>query len=118
LWVACHDIAGTIAAALPRFLALRSSKMRRIGSRSPLPPSPARRAPLELNDQAPVFSIRLKTARWRSPISTPGDSDHPIVVEKVQARDGVTGHGVRYVLGFSLVAIVVVFGAIYFAYFG
>jgi hypothetical protein len=37
------------------------------------------------------------------------------VVEKDRARQGVTRHHVRYVLGFALVAIVAV---IYFAYFG
>jgi hypothetical protein len=40
------------------------------------------------------------------------------VVEKDRARQGVTGHHVRYVLGFAIVAIVVVFAVIYFAYFG
>jgi hypothetical protein len=40
------------------------------------------------------------------------------VIEKDRARQGVTGHHVRYVLGFGLVAIVVVFAVIYFAYFG
>ena len=53
-----------------------------------------------------------------SPISASDDSEHPIVVEKDRARQGVTGHHVRYVLGFGLAAIVVVFAVIYFAYFG
>jgi hypothetical protein len=34
-----------------------------------------------------------------------------------QARQGVTGHNVRYVLGFSVGAIVIVFGIIWLAYF-
>jgi hypothetical protein len=40
------------------------------------------------------------------------------VVKKDRARQGATGHNVRYVLGFGLAAIVVVFAVIYFAYFG
>jgi hypothetical protein len=40
------------------------------------------------------------------------------VLPKDEARQGVTGHNVRYVLGIGLVAIVAAFGAIYFYYFG
>jgi len=43
------------------------------------------------------------------------------VVPAQQARQGVTGHNVRYVLGFGIAAaaaaVVVVFGIIYIAYF-
>jgi hypothetical protein len=38
-----------------------------------------------------------------------------IVVPTQRARRGVTGYNVRYVLGFGLLAIVVVFAAIWFA---
>jgi hypothetical protein len=51
-------------------------------------------------------------------ISTSDDGEHPTVVPKDRARQGVTGHHVRYVLGFGLAAIVVVFAAIYIVYFG
>ena len=54
----------------------------------------------------------------RIPINAPNDGEHPIVVEKDRARQGVTGHHVRYVLAFGLAAIVVVFAAIYLLYFG
>jgi hypothetical protein len=40
------------------------------------------------------------------------------VVEKDRARQGATGHHVRYVLSFGLAAIIVVFVAIYLVYFG
>jgi hypothetical protein len=40
------------------------------------------------------------------------------VLTKTEARQGVTGHNVRYVLGFGLAAVVIVFLAIYVAYFG
>jgi hypothetical protein len=34
-----------------------------------------------------------------------------------QARQGVTGHNVRFVLGFSIAAVVVVFAIIWIVYF-
>lgn len=40
------------------------------------------------------------------------------VLPKERARQGVTGHNVRYVLVLSLVAVIVVFAAIYVSYFG
>lgn len=46
--------------------------------------------------------------------SAPGER---AVVSKVEARQGVTGHNVRYVLGFSLAAIVIAFAVLYFIYF-
>lgn len=39
------------------------------------------------------------------------------VVPTTRARQGVTGHNVRYVLGFGVLAIVVVFAVIYLIYF-
>jgi len=39
-------------------------------------------------------------------------------VAEDRARQGVTGYHVRYVLGFGLAAIVVVFAVIYLLYFG
>ncbi len=40
------------------------------------------------------------------------------VLGRNAARQGVTGHNARYVLGFGLAAIIAVFVAIYVAYFG
>jgi hypothetical protein len=40
------------------------------------------------------------------------------ILPKDKARQGVTGHNVRYVLGISFVAIVVVFAVIYISFFG
>jgi hypothetical protein len=40
------------------------------------------------------------------------------VVPKVEARQGVTGHNVRYVLGFSVVVLVIAFVVIWLVYFG
>ena len=40
------------------------------------------------------------------------------VVPTPRARQGVTGHNVRYVLGFGLAAVVVAFVIVYIAYVG
>ena len=48
----------------------------------------------------------------------PHDEPHRTVVTTQQARQGVTGHNVRYVLGFGLIAIIIAFAAAYLAYFG
>lgn len=45
------------------------------------------------------------------------DTVHSPVLPKEEARQGVTGHNVRYVLGFSIAAIVLVFFVIYLIYF-
>ena len=47
-----------------------------------------------------------------------GSNERNPVVPPQDARQGVTGHNVRYVLGWSLAAIVVIFGVMYFAYLG
>ena len=39
------------------------------------------------------------------------------VVPAREARQGVTGHNVRYVLGFSLAAMIIVFGIIWLIHF-
>jgi hypothetical protein len=39
------------------------------------------------------------------------------VVSARQARQGVTGHNVRRVLGFSIAAVVIVFAIIWIVYF-
>jgi hypothetical protein len=43
-------------------------------------------------------------------------SDAPQPLPAAQARAGVTGHNVRYVLAFSLIAAVVVFVIVYLVY--
>jgi hypothetical protein len=45
------------------------------------------------------------------------EPEQPSVVSAREARQGVTGHNVRYVLGFSLVALIVAFGIIWLIYF-
>jgi hypothetical protein len=40
------------------------------------------------------------------------------VVPAPRARQGVTGHNVRYVLGFGTAAVVVAFVIVYLIYFG
>ena len=46
----------------------------------------------------------------------PVPQPHPVLPAQ-QARQGATGHNVRYVLGVSLAAVIVVFGIIWLAYF-
>jgi hypothetical protein len=44
--------------------------------------------------------------------------DRAPVLSRRSARQGVTGHNVRYVLGFGLAAVVVAFIIIYLLFFG
>jgi hypothetical protein len=50
-------------------------------------------------------------ARRDNPQSTP----HELPTDN--ARQGVTGHNVRYVLGFGLAGVIVLFAVIYVSYF-
>ena len=43
--------------------------------------------------------------------------EKPIVTTTTRAREGVTGHNVRYVLLTSVVLLVIVFGGLWFYYF-
>jgi hypothetical protein len=43
--------------------------------------------------------------------------NRPAIVTTTEARSGVTGHNVRYVLIFGLGAAVVAFGIIFYAFF-
>jgi len=49
--------------------------------------------------------------------SGPPDSDERAVVAATQARQGVTGHNVRYVLLAGTAAVVVLFVIVYAAFF-
>jgi hypothetical protein len=49
------------------------------------------------------------------------ETEHEVVRTTTEARQGVTGHNVRYVLGFSIAGVVIVFAIGYLAvrgYFG
>jgi hypothetical protein len=50
-------------------------------------------------------------------MSAPHDSEDRTVVSTQEAREGVTGHNVRYVLGIGLVATIIAFAVIYAVYF-
>jgi hypothetical protein len=50
-------------------------------------------------------------------MSASHDSEDRTVVSTQEAREGVTGHNVRYVLGIGLVAIIVAFAVVYAVYF-
>ena len=44
-------------------------------------------------------------------------TETPVVKTTTEAREGVTGQGVRYVLVISTVAVIVLFGAVWLFYF-
>jgi hypothetical protein len=46
------------------------------------------------------------------------DSEQHPVISKTEARQGVTGHNVRYVLGFGLAAVIIAFAIVFYVYFG
>jgi hypothetical protein len=50
-------------------------------------------------------------------MSSPDDPERRRVVPAREARQGVTGHNVRFVLGFSIAAVVIVFAIIWLVYF-
>jgi hypothetical protein len=47
----------------------------------------------------------------------PDSNDVPIVKTTNQARQGVTGHNVRYVLGIGTAAVIVIFAVLWLYYF-
>jgi hypothetical protein len=49
-------------------------------------------------------------------VSNP-DAERPIVMTGVRARQGVTGHKVRYVLGFGLAGAIIALTLLYLFYF-
>jgi len=51
----------------------------------------------------------------QTPRNAPGA---PEVLNTTRARQGVTGHNVRYVLAFGIVAVVIVFALAYFGVLG
>jgi hypothetical protein len=55
--------------------------------------------------------------RHQGQVSAP-DSQQPIVLSADSARQGVTGHNVRYVLGFGLAGAVVTLTLLYLLYVG
>jgi hypothetical protein len=62
------------------------------------------------NPRAPEYK---DAAREAQPVR---QSNERTVVPTPQARQGVTGHNVRYVLGFSIAAVVVAFAIVYLVY--
>ena len=64
------------------------------------------------NPRAPEYKDAMRDAQ---PVR---QSDERTVVPTPQARQGVTGHNARYVLGFSIAAVVAAFVVVYLSYFG
>jgi hypothetical protein len=78
------------------------------------------------NSHRGLFVV-FKPATQRSRMSTSSSQDRPvseqreseqcIVVPTQQARQGVPGHNVRYVLGIGVAAVIVAFVVLYAIYF-
>ena len=58
---------------------------------------------------------RTEAARERA---AEPDSNVPVVENATEARAGVTGHNVRYVLGFGIAGVVIAFAIIFAVYWG
>ena len=56
-------------------------------------------------------------SRFEDQASERQTAEHRIVETKREARQGVTGHNVRYVLGFSLAGAIIVLALAYIFYF-
>src|SRR5262249_39410038 len=54
----------------------------------------------------------------RNESGAPSESGAPEEVNTTRARQGVTGHNVRYVLAFGIAGVVIVFALAYFGVFG
>jgi hypothetical protein len=54
-----------------------------------------------------MTTIRVFTRDNTSP-----DNTSPVVLSTDEARQGVTGHNVRYVLGFGLLGVIIAFGVV------
>jgi hypothetical protein len=63
-----------------------------------------------------AFRAQVQEIFMNSPPNNPA-TEPRIVVPAQEARQGVTGQNVRYVLGWGLAAVIVAFGIIYFIYF-
>lgn len=54
---------------------------------------------------------------FRDPRARNSSAEQPIVIPTNRARQGVTGHNVRYVLGFSLAGAIIALALIYLLFF-
>lgn len=66
--------------------------------------------PDERKDQPDRMRIQMEPHREHQ-------ISNPTVISKVRARQGVTGHNVRYVLGFGLAAAIIALTVLYLFYF-
>jgi hypothetical protein len=61
------------------------------------------------------MSADQRAPEYKEGIDRSGGAPNPLSASR--ARAGVTGHNVRYVLSFSLIAVVVAFLIVYLVYF-
>jgi len=85
-----------------------------IRAKSPAPRTGAGRTNGGLDDALDnTFPASDPVAMLEPAAATP---ERPVVENEVQARQGVTGHNVRYVLGYGIVGVVIAFVIIYLIY--
>jgi len=63
-----------------------------------------------------MTSVQNRQAAEQRALSE-GQTQHPVVSTQ-EARQGATGHNVRYVLGFGTAAVILAFIVVYIVYFG
>lgn len=63
-----------------------------------------------------LFHFSAKEIQMSSPSERHPVEPHPVLPAQ-QARQGVTGHNVRYVLGFGLAGLIILFVIIWLFYF-
>ena len=71
---------------------------------------------------APTAAPEYRDTDWqntqaRKEMAAEPGSNRPVVETKTEARQGVTGHGVRYVLAVGIIGVVVAFAIIYAFFF-
>jgi hypothetical protein len=52
-----------------------------------------------------------------APNTSDRTTERPVVTTPERARQGVTGHNVRYVLAFGIAAVVIIFAILWLSYF-
>ena len=66
--------------------------------------------------RAATFIPCRESWQWRRAMNRT-ETEAPIVRTATEAREGVTGHNVRYVLLFGTAAVIVIFAALWLFYF-
>src|SRR5262249_20909296 len=110
IWCAKTSTIGWTPSLKPWLLRFARPKERRC-ARPVLGGTGKRSSPLRIKNQRQKFGNR------ENGMSSSEDPEPRPVIPARQARQGVTGHNVRLVLGFSIVAVVIALAIIWMVYF-